>query len=160
MKVELTFAQLNKISRLSPESWKAFLSLIKEGGSGDFSPSLSEVKEFGLIQKEGPCVYVKFPVDGAYPQHLPQVAKRNKNHSEFGAFMAVWRSKSKEYMTGADMGALKRFVNNYSIEEFKELLRLYHEKQATAALTLREMWTIRNKFGKKFIDVFAGDSDD
>lgn len=160
MKIEVTLAQLMKLSRLSPESWKPLLNLIKEGGSGDFAPDLQEAKDLGLIQKVGPVAYVKFLIDGALPTKLPQVAKRNKSN-ELPAFMSVWRSHSKGYLTGADLAALKRFVANYSLDEFKELLRGYLSRISVNDASLKELWSRRNRFSTKSLDdTFGGGDDD
>lgn len=155
MKVELTLAQLHKVSRLSPESWKTLLIFVKQGGSGDFTPDLHPLREAGLVSKVGPCAYVKFMVDGALPTQLPHAAKRNKNTSEFGAFMAIWRRNAPDTMlTGSDLGALKRFVANYSLEEFTDMVHRYVGNVNVA--TMHGMWAGRSKYGKAKVNAFSG----
>ena len=156
MKVELSLAQLNKLSRLTPESWKTLLVFVSKGGSGDFTPDLSPLREAGLVLKVGPLAYIKFPIDGALPTQLPQFAKR-KGGNDFPAFMAIWRSKAPGYITGASLAALKRFVNNYSVDEFRNIVYTYINK--TDDPTLQGMWVVRNKLTNQTESVFGGDDE-
>ena len=160
MKIELSLAQLVKLSRVPEESWKSLVAFVRSGGSGDFTPDLHVLRELGLVSKKGPCAYARFPIDGALPTQLPHAAKRKKSNSEFGAFMAAWRRwYAGAQLTGRDLAALKRFVVNYSIEEFTKLLIAYDASKVTSH-TLHDLWIKRNrliKSNRKKIDPFSGE---
>lgn len=147
MKIELTLAQLHKLSRLAPGPWRALLAFVQQGGSGDFSPDLQPLRDVALIQKVGPLAYVKFPIDGSLPQRLPQAARRSKTN-DMAAFLSIWRKNFVGFLTGADMAALKRFTHGYSLEEFQDLIKAYKGTYSVDK-TVKNMWAQRNRLAER-----------
>ena len=154
MRIELTLQQFRKLSHLDSATWDELIGLLKGGGTGAYVDRMESLRTWGIIRRLGPVAAVRFLVDGEIPSQKTGYKKHKRAASEEFCFAAIWRKAferalgDKWVAENRDRGYIKKFMANYSVEEFRALVESYLRGSARSTFpALADMWRGRIGYG-------------
>lgn len=148
MIVGMTLGQMKKVQQLSPRDFEKLKWLITHGGATNYAEDLEHLKEVGLIKKVGGACFVSFLLNGISPIRSSGVRRKGGGGSEIFAYKRIWEKYTHTEATPMVMGLLKKFMSNYSVIEFKSIVK---EARSCGVVKNSEdvtkVWSLRAKFG-------------